>query len=166
MLVEAAKFWLGNSRALETAKSTGQSSNMMFEQAGWILNEAPKVAGMWGMMWGLLESRVWASSNPHKPHPTSRFSLFWPTHTRTRPKRGKGGKRFSISFNPNSISRPFTFINTQMSRYLKGAAIVVQVACGVQLFKENIAEFTWVKHSTGKSCFVRKKKTNHSLMSE
>ncbi|KAG0025749.1 IMP1 inner mitochondrial membrane peptidase-like [Podila clonocystis] len=30
-----------------------------------------------------------------------------------------------------------------MSRYLKGAAIVIQVACGVQLFKENIAEFTW-----------------------
>ncbi|KAG0303450.1 hypothetical protein BGZ98_006641 [Dissophora globulifera] len=30
-----------------------------------------------------------------------------------------------------------------MSQYLKSAALVLQVACGIQLFKEYVAEFTW-----------------------
>ena len=31
-----------------------------------------------------------------------------------------------------------------MSKYFKSAALVFQVACGVQLFNNHVAEFTWV----------------------
>jgi inner membrane protease subunit 1 len=31
-----------------------------------------------------------------------------------------------------------------MSKYFKSAALVFQVACGVQLFNNYVAEFTWV----------------------
>lgn len=35
-----------------------------------------------------------------------------------------------------------------MSNYFKSAALVLQVACGVQLFNNYVAEFTWVRQKT------------------